>query len=178
MNNKLFTLILKIRTSDVSKCIYETHTIYDFKVETPLKLLKNTTSRSSTYNNLIHKKWYIGNIEKMIFCELEPFEYGFHLCDMIQIRKSSLNTKHRFQEIQQHSRCLGFKGQKRHRIYGICYSLETTFNLEIKRRSILYTLTLRLLTLFYCFKPVLYLDPVSQFPETTEKPGYFVRFCR
>jgi hypothetical protein len=31
---------------------------------------------------------------------------------------------------------------------------------------------------FYWFEPVLYLDPVSnfQFPETTERPGYFVGF--
>jgi hypothetical protein len=29
---------------------------------------------------------------------------------------------------------------------------------------------------FYWFEPVLYLDPVSKFPETTEKPGYFVVF--
>ena len=28
--------------------------------------------------------------------------------------------------------------------------------------------------MFYWFEPVLYLDPVSKFPETTEKPGYFV----
>jgi hypothetical protein len=30
----------------------------------------------------------------------------------------------------------------------------------------------------YWFEPVLYLDPVSkfQFPEMTEKPGYFVGF--
>jgi hypothetical protein len=33
--------------------------------------------------------------------------------------------------------------------------------------------------MFYCFEPVLYLDPVSkfQFPETTEMPGYFVGFA-
>jgi hypothetical protein len=32
--------------------------------------------------------------------------------------------------------------------------------------------------MFYWFEPVLYLDPVSkfQFTETTERPGYFVRF--
>jgi hypothetical protein len=30
--------------------------------------------------------------------------------------------------------------------------------------------------MFYWFEPVLYLDPVSKFPETTEKPGYFVGF--
>jgi hypothetical protein len=31
--------------------------------------------------------------------------------------------------------------------------------------------------MFYWFEPVLYLDPVSkfQFPETTERPGYFAR---
>jgi hypothetical protein len=28
--------------------------------------------------------------------------------------------------------------------------------------------------MFYWFEPVLYLDPVSQFPETTERHGYFV----
>jgi hypothetical protein len=28
--------------------------------------------------------------------------------------------------------------------------------------------------MFYWFEPVLYLDPVSKFPETTEMPGYFV----
>jgi hypothetical protein len=33
--------------------------------------------------------------------------------------------------------------------------------------------------MFYWFEPVLYLDPVSsfQFPETTERPGYFVEFA-
>jgi hypothetical protein len=33
--------------------------------------------------------------------------------------------------------------------------------------------------MFYWFEPVLYLDPVSkfQFPETTEKLGYFVEFA-
>jgi hypothetical protein len=31
--------------------------------------------------------------------------------------------------------------------------------------------------MFYWFEPVLYLDPVSKFPETTERPGYFVRFA-
>jgi hypothetical protein len=30
--------------------------------------------------------------------------------------------------------------------------------------------------MFYWFEPVLYLDPVSKFPETTESPGYLVRF--
>jgi hypothetical protein len=32
--------------------------------------------------------------------------------------------------------------------------------------------------MFYWFEPVLYLDPVSkfQYTETTERPGYFVRF--
>jgi hypothetical protein len=32
--------------------------------------------------------------------------------------------------------------------------------------------------MFYWFEPVLYLDPVSKFrfPETTERPGYFVGF--
>jgi hypothetical protein len=28
--------------------------------------------------------------------------------------------------------------------------------------------------IFYWFEPVLYLDSVSTFPETTERPGYFV----
>jgi hypothetical protein len=28
--------------------------------------------------------------------------------------------------------------------------------------------------MFYWFEPVLFLDPVSKFPETTERPGYFV----
>jgi hypothetical protein len=33
--------------------------------------------------------------------------------------------------------------------------------------------------MFYWFEPVLYLDPVLkfQFPETTERPGYFVGFA-
>jgi hypothetical protein len=33
--------------------------------------------------------------------------------------------------------------------------------------------------MFYWFKPVLYLDPVSKlrFPETTERSGYFVGFA-
>jgi hypothetical protein len=33
--------------------------------------------------------------------------------------------------------------------------------------------------MFYWFEPVLYLDPVSkfQYPETTERPGYFVGFA-
>jgi outer membrane protease len=33
--------------------------------------------------------------------------------------------------------------------------------------------------MFYWFEPVLYLDPVSkfEFPETTERPGYFVGFA-
>jgi hypothetical protein len=31
--------------------------------------------------------------------------------------------------------------------------------------------------IFYWFEPVLYLDPVSNFPETTERPGYFVGFA-
>jgi hypothetical protein len=26
------------------------------------------------------------------------------------------------------------------------------------------------------FEPFMYLDPVSKFPDTTEKPGYFVGF--
>jgi hypothetical protein len=36
-----------------------------------------------------------------------------------------------------------------------------------------------LLLMFYWFEPVLYLDPVSkfQFPETTERPGYFEGFA-
>jgi hypothetical protein len=33
------------------------------------------------------------------------------------------------------------------------------------------------IVMFYWFEPVLYLDPVSKFPETTEKPGYFVGFA-
>jgi hypothetical protein len=31
--------------------------------------------------------------------------------------------------------------------------------------------------MFYWFEPVLYLDPVSKFPEITERPGYFVGFA-
>jgi hypothetical protein len=31
--------------------------------------------------------------------------------------------------------------------------------------------------MFYWFEPVLYLDPVSKFPESTERPGYFVGFA-
>jgi hypothetical protein len=31
--------------------------------------------------------------------------------------------------------------------------------------------------MFYWFEPVLYLDPVSKFPETAERPGYFVVFA-
>jgi hypothetical protein len=31
--------------------------------------------------------------------------------------------------------------------------------------------------MFYWFESVLYLDPVSKFPETTEGPGYFVGFA-
>jgi hypothetical protein len=33
--------------------------------------------------------------------------------------------------------------------------------------------------MFYWFEPVLYLDPVSkfQYPETTERPGYFLGFA-
>jgi hypothetical protein len=33
--------------------------------------------------------------------------------------------------------------------------------------------------MFYWFEPVLYLDTVSkfQYPETTERPGYFVGFA-
>jgi hypothetical protein len=31
--------------------------------------------------------------------------------------------------------------------------------------------------MFYWFEPVLYLDPVSKFPETTERPRYFVGFA-
>jgi hypothetical protein len=31
--------------------------------------------------------------------------------------------------------------------------------------------------MFFCFEPFLYLNPVSKFPETTEMPGYFVRFA-
>jgi hypothetical protein len=30
--------------------------------------------------------------------------------------------------------------------------------------------------MFYWFEPVQYLDPVSKFPETTERAGYFVGF--
>jgi hypothetical protein len=31
--------------------------------------------------------------------------------------------------------------------------------------------------MFYWLEPVLYLDPVSKFPETTERPGRFVGFA-
>jgi hypothetical protein len=31
--------------------------------------------------------------------------------------------------------------------------------------------------MFYWFEPVVYLDPVSKFPETTERSGYFVGFA-
>jgi hypothetical protein len=31
--------------------------------------------------------------------------------------------------------------------------------------------------MLYWFEPVLYLDPVSKFPESTERPGYFVGFA-
>jgi hypothetical protein len=31
--------------------------------------------------------------------------------------------------------------------------------------------------MFYWFEPVLYLDPVSKFPETIERPGYFIVFA-
>jgi hypothetical protein len=33
--------------------------------------------------------------------------------------------------------------------------------------------------MFYWFEPVLYSDPVSkfQYPETTERPGYFIGFA-
>jgi hypothetical protein len=31
--------------------------------------------------------------------------------------------------------------------------------------------------MFYWLEPVLYLDPVSKFPETTERAGYFVGFA-
>jgi hypothetical protein len=31
--------------------------------------------------------------------------------------------------------------------------------------------------MFYWFELVQYLDPVSKFPETTERPGYFVGFA-
>jgi hypothetical protein len=31
--------------------------------------------------------------------------------------------------------------------------------------------------MFYWFEPVLYLDPVSKFPETTERPGHFVGYA-
>jgi hypothetical protein len=31
--------------------------------------------------------------------------------------------------------------------------------------------------MFYWFEPVLYLDPVSEFPETTKNPWYFVDFA-
>jgi hypothetical protein len=36
----------------------------------------------------------------------------------------------------------------------------------------------RHMLMFYWFEPVLYLDPVSkfQYPETTERPGYFTGF--
>jgi hypothetical protein len=32
--------------------------------------------------------------------------------------------------------------------------------------------------IIYWFAPILYLDPVSKFPETTKKPGYFVCFYK
>jgi hypothetical protein len=31
--------------------------------------------------------------------------------------------------------------------------------------------------MFYWYEPVLHLDPVSKFPETTERPGYFLGFA-
>jgi hypothetical protein len=31
--------------------------------------------------------------------------------------------------------------------------------------------------MFYWFEPVLHLDPVFKFPETTERPGHFVGFA-
>jgi hypothetical protein len=31
--------------------------------------------------------------------------------------------------------------------------------------------------MFYWYEPALYLDPVSKFPETTERPGHFVGFA-
>lgn len=31
--------------------------------------------------------------------------------------------------------------------------------------------------MFYYFEPVLYLDPVAKFPESTKKPGFFVVFA-
>ena len=31
--------------------------------------------------------------------------------------------------------------------------------------------------MFYWFEPVLHLDPVSKFSETTKRPGYFVGFA-
>jgi hypothetical protein len=31
--------------------------------------------------------------------------------------------------------------------------------------------------MFYSFEPVLYVDPVSKFPETSERPGQFVGFA-
>jgi hypothetical protein len=31
--------------------------------------------------------------------------------------------------------------------------------------------------LLFWYEPVLYLDPVSKFPETTERPGHFVGFA-
>ena len=31
--------------------------------------------------------------------------------------------------------------------------------------------------MFYWFEPVLYFNPVSKFPETTERPGCFVGFA-
>jgi hypothetical protein len=36
------------------------------------------------------------------------------------------------------------------------------------------TLDISHILMFYWFEPVLYLDPVSKFPETTERPEYFV----
>jgi hypothetical protein len=31
--------------------------------------------------------------------------------------------------------------------------------------------------MIYCLEPVMYLDPISTFPETIEKPEYFVGFA-
>jgi hypothetical protein len=33
------------------------------------------------------------------------------------------------------------------------------------------------IVMLYWFEPVLYLDPVAKFPETTEKPGFYVGFA-
>jgi hypothetical protein len=39
------------------------------------------------------------------------------------------------------------------------------------------TLNISHVLMIYWFEPVMYLDPVSKFPETTKKPGYFLSFA-